>query len=693
MVTAVSRSTLKLVKAIKFLGAFYRPQDKWLFIVSFLATTGILLYKHLFLVIATGPTIFLDEFLYKDNALRLFTGHLFSRATYPLLYSLILSPAFFFDHWYDVMIAINGLVSSLLLVPVWFLARKFVSPALAMFLVLLTALLPFHVVYPRLVMSENLSMVLFTLAVLFVVDGIRGNKWQAFVFGIVLGLCFITKYVLLPAIPILIVFWFFGNEFGDNPVPVSIRDKIFKVLLLFIGVVLAIIPWVFLVHQSGLPLYKAFGIGISGIDSPEISAISFFRFAVAYIAYILLSVGPMLMPLLLFGISLIRGDIQRRKISRDVAFLLLIIVLTGLYWLVGTQHSFGAVYNYPVPANIQGRYLMYLTPLFIIAGGMTIERISTPIFFWTYKKTMLLTGLVLLFFYGSRWLLYDKNFFGFPPWFATPVFLLPDSFIYGNKVAMYIGLACTIGFGCTIWLLHRKQQFVSYLPILIFLLIWQSVIFKLAVDRVSFLTFGLHSRSLAQILNNISDEGLFNNAIFYKIPRLSSGQVVRGLEFFGITIPPDMVFDLSIENYPLSIRYTDQPFVLVTAIKSNWPLLGMYEIGDADYYVYQIDTVHIPQPEIKILDYKDVDSIVAGEPFNVQPNGKSAFSLKTKNATPTTVVVFDGKELKTIILSPISLVAVLEKQIFLHEKKVEIYLLDRLTGKKSEPITIEIRKY
>lgn len=677
---------------------YERLYGKWVLPFLFLLLVVVLLYKHLFLIAATGPIIMYDELLYKNNALRLFSFQLFAPGEiYPPLYSLILSPAFLFDNWYDSMIVINGLLSSFFLIPVWFLARKFVSPPMAMFLVLLTALLPFQVVYPRFIMSENLAMLLFMSVMVLAVDGTKGSKWRAIVLGLVLGLSFLTKYLFLPAIFIIILYWFLVDGFGGGSVLLLGRDNVIKAAFLLIGLALAIIPWVVFAIYSNLPLYKAFGGGISGIRSTDISVFSFVQFALAYFSYLVLSNAPMLVPLLLFGAPIIRRDIRRRLITKDVKFLLLVFMLAGLYWLVGTQHSFGAVYNYPIPQNIQGRYLMYLTPLLMIAGGMVVERFCNANLTWSPRNTFFVTGLTVLLFYFSHWYLYRDNIFGLPDWFASSVFLLPDTFFYGDKRFLYFGLSVISGFGMFLWFLGKRRWHpvkIILWSVLLISLTWQGLIFKFSAEHVQHAqewNRGWHMRSVAQILRSKSNEVLSPGLLVFDLPGLNEPQVVGGLEFWEIEIDPENVFIPSAIEYPLIPDVEDEVNIVISSIKTGWPILGTYDFYGTNYYIYRMNS-HDPQwVGLEIVDYSSLNFVVTGQPLNVHQNKQSAFVLLIKNATPTTVLIFNDKELKTDISSSDTLTAFLDHKDFPWAGTVEMYLFDKLTGEKSEPVTIEIQ--
>ncbi|MCX5848715.1 MAG: hypothetical protein NTW65_04635 [Deltaproteobacteria bacterium] len=168
----------------------------------------VLILKHVVFYASNGANI-CDELLYKQNAANFIAGLkiVTHPVLYPPLYSLLLTPAFLFANWYDVMIIINGIISTLLFVPVWFMARSFMGTRFSAFAVLLSLMLPFQIIYPSCIMSENLFMPLFASAVLLALRGSGAGKLQAALFGLTLAAAHLTRHLMLPAVFILSFFW------------------------------------------------------------------------------------------------------------------------------------------------------------------------------------------------------------------------------------------------------------------------------------------------------------------------------------------------------------------------------------------------------------------------------------------------------------------------------------------------------
>jgi hypothetical protein len=74
----------------------------------------------------------------------------------------------------------------------------------------------------------------------------------------------------------------------------------------------------------------------------------------------------------------------------------------------------------------------------------------------------------------------------------------------------------------------------------------------------------------------------------------------------------------------------------------------------------------------------------AGQGFNVQPDGVSAFWVNAENATSTTALVVNDTVLQSTVQNDGKLVtAGVPKSVYSKAGQYSIYLLDRKTGEKS----------
>ena len=117
---------------------------------------------------ASGPTTFGDEYLYVANARAMLGGAERYTPHYPPLYSVVLAPAMLFgEHFSEALLVINTVVSSLVLVPMWLLARRLVTPLWTLCLLFAASLLPLQFVYGQLILSENVFCTTFLFSVYF----------------------------------------------------------------------------------------------------------------------------------------------------------------------------------------------------------------------------------------------------------------------------------------------------------------------------------------------------------------------------------------------------------------------------------------------------------------------------------------------------------------------------------------------
>ena len=123
------------------------------------------------------PLIVMDETLYFLQAKEIWTNHTYILhgktfgAQYPPLYPLILSPLTAISDVnlrYMSGLAVNAILSSLLIFPVFEIARKFLDEKKAFIVSAITAFAPLSLTYSFVWMSENLYSPLFVYSVLWI---------------------------------------------------------------------------------------------------------------------------------------------------------------------------------------------------------------------------------------------------------------------------------------------------------------------------------------------------------------------------------------------------------------------------------------------------------------------------------------------------------------------------------------------
>ncbi len=174
------------------------PAWAWLVvIVALSATLRIVLAGQ-----TVSPWIMVDELIYSELGKSVASsGEFLVRGVpsrgYGLVYPMLIAPAFGLfgsvPTAYHVAKLINAVVMSLTAVPVYFLARRLLSPRLSLASAALSLLIP-SMLYTGTLMTENAFYPLFTLAVLVLVLTLERPTWRRQVALLaVCALCFATR--------------------------------------------------------------------------------------------------------------------------------------------------------------------------------------------------------------------------------------------------------------------------------------------------------------------------------------------------------------------------------------------------------------------------------------------------------------------------------------------------------------------
>jgi hypothetical protein len=349
--------------------------------VAFITLTLFVL-KAIFTVYnATGPAILNDEYIYKFNAESIFHLQKYADAHYPPAYSIALAPALFFDRWYEAMLVINAFISSMTVPAAWLLARAagvrhpLVPAALA-------AIIPFHAVYPSFLLSENLFVPAFCLALALALRGASASAREGVLFGLVLGLAHMTKYMFLPAAPLLYLGWLWGMRRPEN----GRSNPWAKALAPVAGYALVVSLWLWYGHSSGFLVRELLGLDISaagrlvtnaGETARRIrqfaSAGSLFMWVCAYAAFFFLIWLPVWGIGMIWAAEKFSGRLLAKHERQVSLFLVLSLALIMGFCLTAMLHSFGGMYNYPHPKRIMARYLVHLGPVMLVIAAMALE--------------------------------------------------------------------------------------------------------------------------------------------------------------------------------------------------------------------------------------------------------------------------------------------------------------------------------
>ncbi|MDI6742848.1 MAG: hypothetical protein QMD11_08915, partial [Smithella sp.] len=636
---------------------------------------------------STGADLFGDEMIYKQNAQNFFAGLKIATAHYPPLYSLLLAPTFLFHNWYDVMIILNGIVSSLMVVPVWFLARRFMKPEFAAFTALISLMIPFHLIYPGYLLSENLFMLLFVGCVLLALQGSDAGKLQAILFGLALAAAHLTRHIMLPAVLILSLFWILIPYLTSNREDFFLKFKIIRLnVLLMIFFYLSIYSlWLFYTQTISLPAAKSMGFGISGFKAPLADIDKLILWMAAYASYMVLAVAPFLMVFIASSFAPWGLKFKKDCMTPETVFGGLLFVLTICYFLVATNHSFSAGYNAVSVKYILGRYLMFLVPLYIVAGMIALEHLLDEKIQLKRWQIVFSTLIALFLFLFARGVLHDGWLWSLPGWFADIEFNSPDAFVYKSKIITSAIAILTISLGIVL-LIKKKSNYAKVATAACIILIANYVfIYAGAVQRLPVKLAGLHPRNIAPVLlNQVSGDGELAD-FYYDFPGMNERKMHLALLFWGT--PYDQQRIHSFDHQP-AVPVRSDTFLLLSRFRYPIKTLLTYKAEERPYHLYKIDRTNLlPAPEIRKFGPQ---RIVAGESFNRLPDGSSAVWMQTANATSWTVIIFREHALPTTVENPSMVTARVPEELLPAQGEVEVYLKDRLTGQVSNTITIPV---
>lgn len=313
---------------------------------------------------------------------------------YPPLYSILISPAYAFSDMQNVFYAIkliNAILSSLIIIPIWMLAKEFMPEKKAFWAALLSAALPVNLVISNYIMSENVFYTIFIFAVFFTYKAISEERkiWYALA-GIFIGMAYLTKtsgIVLVAAFAVLSVY------------------KIIKKKRLYVKsnviaagtFILTALPWL-------IYLGIHFGFTLGGIlgrygEETDLMADSWYKllafalWIILYLAYITIATG-IILPLKVSGA--ISTENWKKK-----AFWLTIGICSLVFIVVAANHNlapgkYDSFFSW-LTGRPLGRYVEMILPLIIIGGLMEqIREIKGRI--WITFGALLAFGAQLAFY-------------------------------------------------------------------------------------------------------------------------------------------------------------------------------------------------------------------------------------------------------------------------------------------------------
>jgi hypothetical protein len=345
--------------------AIARSLPAWFWLASLVVASAIVRWGFGRRMVA--PWIMVDELIYSELAKSFAaTGHFLVRdhpsGSYGFVYPVLISPAYRLyasvPQAYAAAKAINAVLMSLTAVPAYFLARRVVTPAVALFAALLAVAVP-STLYAGTMMTENAFYPIFVCAALALVACLeRPTLTRQLVLLAVCALAYATRaqaVALVPALvtaPLLLIWW---------------RREPWRRLLAFrwlYGILGAAVVVVLAVElaRGHSPVAALGAYETAGHQHYAVGSV--LKWLLYHVAELDLYLG-----LLPFAALVLLAALGRRLDGAAQAFVAAAVALS--LWLVLEVAAFASL---PTVHRVEERNMFYLAPLFFTALLLWAER-------------------------------------------------------------------------------------------------------------------------------------------------------------------------------------------------------------------------------------------------------------------------------------------------------------------------------
>jgi hypothetical protein len=356
----------------------------------------LVILKIILSVFVTSPSIFGDEYIYTKLATNFlhngeFMYHGETLSKYPFLYSLFLSPATIFANMevvFFLMKVINAFLSSLVVFPLYFIAREFLSSKKSLFIAVLIGLFSSFFNISNYVLSENLFYPLFLFTIYFLYLAFSREDLKYFyISGVFLGLCFLTRILGISLVPVAFLVF------------LRYRKNIHYIFVHYFVAFLVVLPLLFgRVLRFGFSPSGLLGGGYKGVGYVATSfsvtkgLIALLNWFVIYSGYIFLAVGILLGVYYLLGIY-----VKEKKFA-----ILYTVVGASLFTSLLVAANQANVFHYVIYSTpfegllnerVIGRYVDPIVGLVFLLGFIVYERFQFSV--QKERFALFFTGLVL----------------------------------------------------------------------------------------------------------------------------------------------------------------------------------------------------------------------------------------------------------------------------------------------------------
>lgn len=352
------------------------------FLITFFVI--LVLVKILLALFIPMSTAFSDDHQYLKMARSFFFDQNFEAynikgVQLPPLYPILISITHIFNnsiYVYFTIKVINVLLSSLIIIPAYLLAKEFLSEKNSKIFTFIVALLPFGFSYNSYILTENLFYSLFLFSIYFIYRCLIYNKkLDVILAGLFVGLALLTRLhgvILLATLGILFIIDLFKKRIN------------YKLILIALIAATIYLPWFIrnLIVFSNLPQVHS-----ANIYSWEVSN-AFLRDSIFHSVYPLIiwlttySGALILSSLIIFPLYLFYKS-KDNKLNKLKSLSFISIIMTLL--IAANHHLRADNYFYKIndwiffSGKLIGRYIDFVIPLIILIGFIGLIHYKTSI--------------------------------------------------------------------------------------------------------------------------------------------------------------------------------------------------------------------------------------------------------------------------------------------------------------------------
>jgi 4-amino-4-deoxy-L-arabinose transferase-like glycosyltransferase len=303
---------------------------------------------------------------------------------YPPFYTVVISIAYFSGDGtvaYPLVKIINSLLSSLIIFPVWLIAREFLSEKKSLIIAVMSSLMPASFAYTFTIVSENVFYPLFIFSLFFMMRSLAegSRKWDVLC-GVSIGLSILTKMTGMVLLVALVSYLLIRGIVRHGRSIIKIIMAVLEKWRTFLVSAAVIAPWLIRnVYYFGFtyegvmgypPLTEvgSFASRVTGTKS-ALSPADFVYWGTMHAAYFILATG-----IIFFALSIVlawtawRQKSWQNKNTNLRAFIAIswiswmVFVLICAYWTYYGGHRY-----------LMGRYIVSILPAFLIMGAMGLN--------------------------------------------------------------------------------------------------------------------------------------------------------------------------------------------------------------------------------------------------------------------------------------------------------------------------------